>query len=199
MSPDLPQIVLIDIPDSGLPSSLRARLVPDAVVSATDRFRPARRPSLLWPLVWTVVLLIIGGASVIATVRTGVDPQAGDSRFIYAGLAGALLLGAVFAARALVHSWRQRRGNSRLGCHLIARVGLLIADRAGCTWVPRERLPAPVDDPSTDTRSGEGGVVFVISDGSGSLKRWSVARRVGREVDLWRREGVMPDWWDHQP
>ena len=199
MASDLPETVLIDVPVSQLPSALRARLVPGAVIAGSDRFRPARRPTVLWPTLWICALLVVGIASLVATLRTGFDPLAGASRFVYAGLTGALLLGAAFASRTLVHAWRQRRGSSRLGCHIVARAGVLIADRSGCTWVPRGFLPAPVDDPSTDTRFGGGGVLFILTDGSGGLKRWSAPRRVGSEVDLWRREGVMPDWLDYQP
>lgn len=199
MASDLPATVLIDVPQSQLPSILRARLVPDAVIAESDRFRRARQPSVMWPAVWVTALLALGVASLIATLRTGFNPQAGDSRFMYAGLTGTLLLGAAFASRALVHAWKQRQGTSRLGCHIIARAGVLIADRCGCTWVPRELLPPPVQDPSTDTRFGGGALLFIFTDASGGLKRWSVPRRIGGEVDLWRREGVMPDWLDYQP
>ena len=186
--------MLIDVPVDGLPPVLRARLVPGSVIVATDRFRRAPRPSILGPLTGVLLFASVGIAALVATLRTGFDPDAGDSRFVYAGLAGAFLLAAAFASRSMVHAWRHRGDSSRMGCHVIAREGVLIAERGRCTWVPRDRLAAPVDDPSTDTRLGGGGALFLVSDGGGGIKRWSVPRRVGSELDLWRREGVLPDW-----
>ncbi len=190
----VPRIVLIDVDSDALPAVLRARLVPGAVISGSDRFRPASRRSVVAPLLRVVFFMIGGLLALWATVSLGFDSQSGGVRFVYAGLAGALLLAAVFGARSFVHAWAHRGDSSRLGCHVVAREGVLIAERGRCTWVPRGWLPAPVDDPSTDTRFGEGGALLLISDGQGSIKRWPVPRRVGAELDLWRRVGVMPDW-----
>jgi hypothetical protein len=145
-------------------------------------------------MIWASVFTALGLLALAATTSRGFDPQAGSERFIYGGLAGGLLLAAAYSARSVVHAWNHRGDGSRLGCHVVAREGLLIAERGRCTWVPRDRLTAPVDDPSTDTRFGAGGALFLISDGQGSIKRWTVPRRVGSEIDLWRREGVMPQW-----
>ena len=198
MGGDLPGIICIDVPESELPASLRARLVPGGAIAGSDRFRPAQPTGLLLPVAWLAVCAVVGITALIAVLRTGFDSDAGDERFVYAGLAGALLLGAVFAGtyvrRAVSERRRQGRGDSRWGIHLIAREGVLIRDQSGCTWAPRDRLTAPVDDPSTDTRFGEGGLIFLLADGAGQLKRWGVPRRVGREIDLWRREGIQPDW-----
>lgn len=197
MTPDdqsFPPEVIIDAPADALPPLLRSRLVPAGVIAGSDRFRPASRRSVIAPLAWMVFFLAGGLLALGATLAVGFDADAGGARFVYAGLAGALLLAAAFASRSLVHAWTHRGGGSRLGCHVVAREGLLIAERGRCSWVPRARLVAPVDDPSTDTRLGGGGALFLISDGRGSIKRWTVPRRVGAELDLWRREGVMPDW-----
>jgi len=190
----LPDEVIIDASVEALPPLLRARLVPASVIAGSDRFRPASRRSVVVPMVWTALFAAGGLLALGATLTVAFDAEAGGARFVYAGLAGSFLLGAAFASRSLVHAWNHRGEGSRLGCHVVAREGLLIAERGRCTWVPRTRLVAPVDDPSTDTRFGGGGALFLISDGRGSIKRWSVPRRVGAELDLWRREGVMPGW-----
>lgn len=190
----LPGSVLIDVAPEYLPAALRARLVRGGATMSSDRFRPAARPSIIGPIVWTVLFSVVGVACLWATIATGFDADAGGSRFVYAGLAGVFLLGAAFSARALTLAVVNRRRGSRLGCHVIAREGLLIAEQGRCTWVPRESMPAPVDDPSSDTRFGAGRVIFVFADRRGGLKKWGVARVAGRELDLWRREGVMPNW-----
>lgn len=190
----IPGEVMIDASVDALPPLLRARLVPGGVIAGSDRFRPASRRSVLVPFWWVVAFAAGGLLGLGATIGTGFDADAAGARFVYGGVAGAFLLAAAFAARSLVHAWNHRGGNSRLGCHVVAREGLLIAERGRCTWVPRIRLAAPVDDPSTDTRFGGGGSLFLITDGRGNLKRWTVPRRVGAELDLWRREGVLPDW-----
>jgi len=186
--------VIIDASVEALPPLLRARLVPAGVIPGSDRFRPAARRSVLAPMVW-VALYVAGGVLALgATFSVGFDADGGGARFVYAGLAGSFLLAAAFASRSLMHAWTHRGASSRLGCHVVAREGLLIAERGRCTWVPRARLMAPVDDPSTDTRFGGGGALFLIADGRGNIKRWTVPRRVGAELDLWRRDGVMPSW-----
>lgn len=190
----LPGEVLLDVSADALTPQLRARIVPGSVPAGTDRFRAATRPPLTGPAVFFLIFLSVGLGSLWATMSTGFNPQQSDSRFIYAGISGVSLLAAAFSSRSLVHAWSHRGESSRLGCHVVAREGLLIAERGRCSWVPRNRLPAPVDDPSTDTRFGGGGALFVLTDGRGSIKRWTVPRRVGSELDLWRREGVIPDW-----
>lgn len=191
---EFPRNVLIDAPARLLPASLRARLVPGSIIAPTDGFRPVAPRSILSPMVWILVFTALGLLALMGTISRGFDPESGAQRFIYAGLAGVFLLAAAYSARSLVHAWSHRGDSSRLGCHVVAREGLLIAERGRCTWIPRGWLPAPVDDPSTDTRFGAGGALFVISDGQGNIKRWTVPRRIGSELDLWRREGVMPQW-----
>ena len=109
MGGDLPDNICIDVLESELPASLRARLVPGGAIAGSDRFRPATPTGLLWPVAWLVVCAVVGISALIAVLRTGFDSDAGDERFVYAGLAGTLLLGAAFAGAYVRRAVSERR------------------------------------------------------------------------------------------
>lgn len=185
---------------------LRARSLLDAGIPRPvgTRFLP-RRTHLTWiPAAWLAGLLVVGSASVRATVAAGLDPSAGAERIIYGSMAAVCLVGALFAAGKLLQGLGERRdlrrGDYRIGLHLLGLDGLLIAGRDRHTWVPREELPPATDvtAPSSGGSSPPAYAYFIVDD-DGHLERLDCSALTKTALSLWAEHGQLPDGGGWEP
>ncbi len=190
--------ILVQVSAEELP--LRAQALLDSGIPrpADSRFL-ARRTHLSWiPAAWLTGLLVVGFASVRATIVAGLDPAAGAERLIYGALAAVSLVGAVFAAGKLLQGLAERRdvqrGHYRRGLHVLGRDGLLIAGRDHHTWVPREMMP-----PATDVTDQTGGgssppsYAFFIVDDAGRMDRLDCGILTKTALWMWAEHGQLPE------
>ncbi len=190
--------VLIDVAPQSLPPTLQLRLVSSGSGVTQDRFRPKPLSPLRTPVIWLTLCVVTGIALVAVALPWPSNPVGNFERFIAAAFAAIFAVFALYAGlhlrAALGERHDARAGNYRLGTHVFGREGLLIAERGRCTWAPRQALTAPVADPSSDTRSGGGRYLLMISDGRGQLKRVALSRSTAMDIDHWRQTGTLPMW-----
>lgn len=187
---------LVRVPARDLPPQARALLDPGLPRPETARYL-VRRSRVVWiPLAWLIGLLVVGLASLRMTLAAGLDPAAGDGRMVYAALAAASLVGALFAGGKLVQGMSERRdiaiGAYRQGLHVLGTDGLLIAGRHVHTWVPRDCMP-----PAMQIREGGGGshvaiFAFVIVDDSQRTERLDCGFATTTALQSWAEDGVLP-------
>lgn len=189
--------LLVLVEADALPPRVRALLDPDIPRPPGSSFL-VRRTHVGWVSgAWLTALLVIGIASLRATIVAGLDPTAGDERLIFGALAAVCLVGAAFAARTLLQGVVERSdvrsGRYRQGLHLLDRDGLLIAGRDRHTWVPRARLPAPLE--ISGPRSGSGhsaSFAFVIVDDHERMERLDCGALTASALRIWAEHGRMP-------
>ena len=189
--------ILVRVSAEDLP--LRAQALLDSGIPrpANSRFL-VRRTYISWaPAAWLVFLLVIGISSLRATIAAGLDPSAGSERIVYGVMAAICLFFAVFAAGKLIVGLTERRdvkrGDYRLGLHLLGLDGLLIAGRDLHTWVPRGMLPEPV---KVTTGSGESvsvTYVYALGDAEGRADRLECGFLENMALWMWQEHGHMPE------
>jgi len=194
--------ILVRVDADGLP--LRARKLLDSGISrpANSRFL-VRRTYISWaPAAWLVFLLVIGISSLRATIAAGLDSSAGPERIVYGTMAAICLFFAVFAAGKLIVGLAERRdvkrGDYRLGLHLLGLDGLLIAGRDLHTWVPRGLLPEPVKVTSGSGESLSTTYVYALADDEGRAERLECNTWENQALWMWQQHGHMPEGggWD---
>lgn len=189
--------ILVRVSAEELP--LRAQALLDSGIPrpANSRFL-VRRTYISWaPAAWLVFLLVIGISSLRATIVAGLDPSAGAERIIYGVMTAICLFFAVFAARKLLVGLAERRdvkrGDYRLGLHLLGLDGLLIAGRDLHTWVPRGRLPEPVKITSGSGESVYVTYVYALADAEGRADRLECSALENTALWMWQEHGYMPE------
>ena len=190
--------ILVQVPVAELPPRAQALLDPGIPRPANARFL-ARRTHTAWiPGAWLIGLLVVGIASLRATLIAGLDPGAGSERTVYAVMTAVCLVGAVFAARMLLRGQAEqrdlRRGRYRLGLHILGLDGLLIAGRDRHTWVPRAILP----DAQDVTRPGSGGnrppsYAYFIVDEAGRMDRLDCGGQTHSALRMWAEQATLPE------
>ena len=190
--------VLVRVSAAELP--LRARALLDATVPRpADARYLARCTHVSWvPAAWLAGLLLAGLLSLRSTIAAGLDPASGDERFVYGALAAVCLLGAMFAAGKFLQGLAERRalgrGDYRQGLHVLGAEGLLIAGRDTHTWVPRTRLPAPLDrSGTTGAGSHSPSFAYVIVDDRERMERLDCGIATKNALGLWGRTGELPE------
>ena len=161
--------ILVRVSAEDLPLRAQALLDSSSPRPAGSRFLVRRTHALWIPAAWLAGLLIIGIASLRATLAAGLDPQSGAERIVYGTLAAICLVGAAFAAGKLVQGVTERRairrGRYRRGLHVVGREGLLIAGRGTHTWVPRDLMPAPMEISGPASGAGHSpSYAFILTD-----------------------------------
>ena len=190
--------ILVRVPAGDLPLRVQGLLDSRIPRPAGSRFL-ARRTHVSWmPAAWLAGLLVVGVASLRATIAAGLDPAAGAERIIYGALAAVSLVGAVFAAGKLLQGLAERRdvqrGHYRRGLHVLGREGLLIAGRDLHTWVPRAMLP-----PATDVTDQTGGgnappaYAYFIVDDAGRMDRLDCGILTKSALWMWVERGQLPE------
>jgi len=189
--------ILVRVDAERLP--LRARALLDSGIPrpAHSRFL-VRRTYISWaPAAWLVFLLVIGISSLWATIAAGLNPSAGDERVIYGVMTAICLFFAVFAAGKLIVGLTERRdvkrGDYRLGLHLLGLDGLLIAGRDVHTWVPRGMLPEPVKITSGSGESVFVTYVYTLVDAEGRAERLDCSTFENKALWMWQEHGYMPE------
>lgn len=189
--------MLVRVDADGLP--LRARALLDSGIPrpANSRFL-VRRTYISWaPAAWLVFLLVIGISSLRATISAGLNPSAGSERIVYGVMAAICLFFAVFAARKLLVGLAERRdvkrGDYRLGLHLLGLDGLLIAGRDLHTWVPRGMLPEPVKVTKGSGESVYVTYVYALADDEGRADRLECGFLENMALWMWQEHGYMPE------
>ena len=189
--------ILVRVDAERLP--LRARALLDSGIPrpAHSRFL-VRRTYISWaPAAWLVFLLVIGISSLWATIAAGLNPSAGDERVIYGVMTAICLFFAVFAAGKLIVGLTERRdvkrGDYRLGLHLLGLDGLLIAGRDLHTWVPRGMLPEPVKVTSGSGESVSVTYVYTLVDAEGRADRLDCSTWENMALWMWQEHGHMPE------
>jgi hypothetical protein len=188
--------MLVRVDADSLP--LRARALLDSGIPrpANSRFL-VRRTYVSWaPAAWLVFLLVIGIASLRATIAAGLNPSAGAERIIYGVMTAICLFFAVFAAGKLIVGLTERRdvkrGDYRLGLHLLDLDGLLIAGRDLHTWVPRGMLPEPVKVTSGSGESVYVTYVYALADAEGRADRLECSTLENTALWMWQEHGQLP-------
>ncbi|MEX1209349.1 MAG: hypothetical protein WEA35_00595 [Candidatus Nanopelagicales bacterium] len=188
--------ILVRVDADGLP--LRARALLDSGIPrpANSRFL-VRHTYVSWaPAAWLVFLLVIGMSSLRATIAAGLNPPAGAERIIYGVMTAICLFFAVFAAGKLIVGLTERRdvkrGDYRLGLHLLGLDGLLIAGRDLLTWVPRGMLPEPVRVTSGSGESVTVTYVYALADDEGRTDRLECSTLENMALWMWQEPSRMP-------
>lgn len=188
--------ILVRVDAERLP--LRARALLDSGIPrpAHSRFL-VRRTHISWaPAAWLVFLLVIGISSLWATIAAGLNPSAGAERVIYGVMTAICLFFAVFSAGKLIVGLTERRdvkrGDYRLGLHLLGLDGLLIAGRDLHTWVPRGMLPEPVKVTSGSGESVSVTYVYTLVDAEGHADRLDCSTWENMALWMWQEHGHMP-------
>ena len=189
--------ILVRVSAEELP--LRAQALLDSGIPrpANSRFL-VRRTYISWaPAAWLVFLLVIGISSLRATIAAGLDPSAGSERIVYGVMAAICLFFAVFAAGKLIVGLTERRdvkrGDYRLGLHLLGLDGLLIAGRDLHTWVPRGMLPEPVKVTKGSGESAYVTYVYSLADAEGRADRLECGFVENMALWMWQQHGYMPE------
>lgn len=189
--------ILVRVSPKDLP--LRAQALLDSGIPrpANSRFL-VRRTFISWaPAAWLVFLLVIGISSLRATIAAGLNPSAGAERVIYGVMTAICLFFAVFAAGKLIVGLTERRdvkrGDYRLGLHLLGLDGLLIAGRDLHTWVPRGMLPEPVKVTSGSGESVSVTYVYALGDAEGRADRLECSTLENTALWMWQEHGHLPE------
>lgn len=189
--------ILVRVSAEDLP--LRAQALLDSGIPrpANSRFL-VRRTYVSWaPAAWLVFLLVIGISSLRATIAAGLNPSAGAERIIYGVMTAICLFFAVFAAGKLIVGLTERRdvkrGDYRLGLHLLGLDGLLIAGRDLHTWVPRGMLPEPVKVTSGSGESVSVTYVYALGDAEGRADRLECSTLEKTALWMWQEHGHLPE------
>jgi hypothetical protein len=188
--------MLVRVTADGLPLRVRALLDSGIPRPANSRFL-VRRTYVSWaPAAWLVFLLVIGIASLRATIAAGLNPSAGAERIIYGVMTAICLFFAVFAAGKLIVGLTERRdvkrGDYRLGLHLLDLDGMLIAGRDLHTWVPRGMLPEPVKVTSGSGESVYVTYVYALADAEGRADRLECSTLENTALWMWQEHGQLP-------
>lgn len=189
--------ILVRVPAEELPLQARALLDSDIPRPANSRFL-VRRTYISWaPAAWLVFLLVIGIASLRATISAGLNPTAGAERIIYGVMTAICLFFAVFAARKILVGLAERRdvkrGDYRLGLHLLGLDGLLIAGRGTHTWVPRDLMPAPLEISGPASGAGHSpSYAYIVVDDHDRMERLDCGITTKNALWLWAEHGHMP-------
>ncbi len=189
--------MLVRVNADGLPLRVRALLDSGIPRPANSRFL-VRRTYISWaPAAWLVFLLVIGIASLRATIAAGLNPSAGAERIIYGVMTAICLFFAVFAAGKLIVGLTERRdvkrGDYRLGLHLLDLDGLLIAGRDLHTWVPRGMLPEPIKVTSGSGESVYVTYVYTLADDEGRAARLECSTLENTALWMWQEHGQLPE------
>jgi hypothetical protein len=189
--------MLVRVKADGLPLRVRALLDSGIPRPANSRFL-VRRTYISWaPAAWLVFLLVIGIASLRATIAAGLNPSAGAERIIYGVMTAICLFFAVFAAGKLIVGLTERRdvkrGDYRLGLHLLDLDGMLIAGRDLHTWVPRGMLPEPVKVTSGSGESVFVTYVYALADDEGRADRLECSTLEKTALWMWQEHGQLPE------
>ena len=189
--------ILVRVSAEDLP--LRAQALLDSGIPrpANSRFL-VRRTYISWaPAAWLVFLLVIGISSLRATITAGLNPSAGAERVIYGVMTAICLFFAVFAAGKLIVGLTERRdvkrGDYRLGLHLLGLDGLLIAGRDLHSWVPRGMLPEPVKVTSGSGESVSVTYVYALGDAEGRADRLECSTGEKTALWMWQEHGHLPE------
>ena len=189
--------ILVRVSAEELP--LRAQALLDSGIPrpANSRFL-VRRTYISWaPAAGLVFLLVIGISSLRATIAAGLNPSAGSERIVYGVMAAICLFFAVFAAGKLIVGLTERRdvkrGDYRLGLHLLGLDGLLIAGRDLHTWVPRGMLPEPVKVTKGSGESAYVTYVYSLADAEGRADRLECGFVENMALWMWQQHGYMPE------
>lgn len=193
--------LLVRVPAAALPLRAQALLDPQTPRPADARFQ-VRRSHLVWvPAVWLAALLFVGHASTRATIAAWWDPAAVNARMIYGGMAAACLFFAVFSVYRLALGLNElrdvREDRYRIGLHVLAAEGLLVAGRDEHTWVPRHLLPTSRLAAPIGGGGGAKSYMFVLDDGRGRIHRLDCGVLTESALSLWARDGQLPvgsDW-----
>lgn len=189
--------LLIRVSTAELPLRAQALLDPEIPRPVDSRFQ-VRRTHLVWiPLAWLLPLLVVGFASLRATVAAWPDQAAGPARIIYGSMTVICLIGAAVSAHRLVLGLGEReavkQGRYRQGLHVLDLEGLLIAGRDAHTWVPRSLLPEPVD---VTPKGGGAGVklyAYVLADDAGHVERLDCGFTTQSALWMWTEHGHLPE------
>ncbi len=189
--------MLVRVNADGLPLRVSALLDSGIPRPANSRFL-VRRTYISWaPAAWLVFLLVIGIASLRATIAAGLNPSAGAERIIYGVMTAICLFFAVFAAGKLIVGLTERRdvkrGDYRLGLHLLDLDGLLIAGRDLHTWVPRGMLPEPIKVTSGSGESVYVTYVYTLADDEGRAARLECSTLENTALWMWQEHGQLPE------
>lgn len=189
--------MLVRVNADGLPLRVSALLDSGIPRPANSRFL-VRRTYISWaPAAWLVFLLVIGIASLRATIAAGLNPSAGAERIIYGVMTAICLFFAVFAAGKLIVGLTERRdvkrGDYRLGLHLLDLDGLLIAGRDLHTWVPRGMLPEPIKVTSGSGESVYVTYVYTLADDEGRADRLECSTLENTALWMWQEHGQLPE------
>lgn len=190
--------ILVRVPADELP--LRAQALLDSGIPrpANSRFL-VRRTYISWaPAAWLVFLLVIGIASLRATISAGLNPSAGSERIVYGVMTAICLFFAVFAAGKLIVGLTERRdvkrGDYRLGLHLLGLDGLLIAGRDLHTWVPRDLMPAPMEISGPASGAGHSpSYAYIIVDDREQMERLDCGTLTKTALWVWQEHGHLPE------
>lgn len=189
--------LLIGVGTAELPLRVQALLDPERPRPTDSRFQ-IRRTYYIWiPLAWLGFLLIVGFASLRATIVAWPDPAAGPARIIYGSMTVICMIFAAVSAHRLVLGIGERdevkRGRYRRGLHVLGLEGLLVAGRDTHTWIPRPLLPEPID---VTPKTGGGGVklyAYILADGTGRSERLDCGFTTQSALWLWTEHGYLPE------
>lgn len=188
---------LIQVSAAELPPRAQALLDPERPRPSDSRFQ-VRRTYLVWvPLAWLAALLVIGFASLRATLAAGTDPAGGSEQIIYGAMAAICLGFALVSARRLLLGIAERsevqQDRYRRGLHVLGLEGLLIAGRDAHTWVPRSLLPEPIDVTPKSGGAGVKSYAYVLSGDAGSIERLECGFPTQSALWLWAEHGLLPE------
>ena len=152
-----------------------------------------RRTYLVWiPALWLAALVVVGFASLRATLTAGTDQAGGSERIIYGAMAMICLIFAVVSAHRLFLGIAERSevqlDRYRQGLHLLGLEGLLVAGRDSHTWIPRALLPAPIDVTATHVKT----YAYMLADGDGRVERLECGFSTQSALYLWAKHGLLP-------
>lgn len=189
--------LLIQVSAADLPPRTQAVLDPERPRPVDSRFQ-VRRRYLVWvPLAWLSVLLVIGFASLRATLAVETDPAGGSQRIIYGAMAAICLGFALVSAHRLLLGIAERsevqQDRYRQGLHVLGLEGLLIAGHDAHTWVPRSLLPEPIDVTPKSGGAGVKSYAYVLADDAGRVERLECGFPTQSALWLWAEHGHLPE------
>jgi hypothetical protein len=184
--------LLIQVSAAELPVRAQALLDPGSPRPEDSRLQ-VRRTYLVWiPALWLAALVVVGFASLRATLVAGTDQAGGSERIIYGAMAMICLIFAVVSAHRLLLGIAERSevqlDRYRQGLHLLGLEGLLVAGRDSHTWIPRALLPAPIDVTATHVKT----YAYMLADGDGRVERLECGFSTQSALYLWAEHGLLP-------
>lgn len=191
-------VILVRVPAEELPLQAQALLDASIPRPAGSRLLVRRTQAPWIPAIWLAGLAAIGIASLHSTLQAGLSRQAGSERVVYGIVAAICLVGTAFAAGKLLQAWAERRdvrlGRYRRGLHILGREGLLIAGREVHTWVPRDRMPTPVEISGPASGAGHSpSYAFIIVDDRERMERLDCGITTKSALSTWAEVGRLPE------